>query len=101
MESPFKNTLERLRSDPRERVAKALRRAAQCANEVAEYVPPPDLWEDESATPEWLRDDYRAMADAAMAELRELGWIPQDRSRGGCGRPGCSDARECLMCDPR
>lgn len=23
------------------------------------------------------------------------------RGRGGCGRPGCSDERECLMCDPR
>jgi hypothetical protein len=52
-----------------ERIAMAMRRADLCANEVSEYEVPNDYWTSEAGTPEWLRDDYRYMAGAAMREL--------------------------------
>lgn len=76
MESPFKNTLEHLKNEPQERVAKAMRRAYMIANNVSEYVVPHDFWTAEEHTPEWLRDDFRTMARAAMTEMREMGCWP-------------------------
>ena len=47
-----------------------------------------------------------SLRDAWLARCQHIwemsgGGVPPKEGHGGCGRRGCSDARECLMCDPR
>lgn len=59
-------------------LAKELRRADIWANTCAGDPIPENFWEDENNTPEWLRDDYRSMAGAALLILSEKGMLHPD-----------------------